>query len=58
MRGAFHAGDALAFGGGLLHRTHMTRHMRLPRTSLELRFVDGWLQTPRLTGETRRPAFA
>ena len=55
--GVFQAGDALAFGGGLLHRTHLTPHMHQPRTSLELRFVDSRLQTPRLAGETRRPAF-
>ncbi|MFY7974567.1 MAG: phytanoyl-CoA dioxygenase family protein [Rubrivivax sp.] len=36
------AGDALVFGGGLLHRTHVTPAMTQPRISLELR----WVPTP------------
>lgn len=32
------AGEALVFGGGLLHRTHVTPAMTRPRTSIELRF--------------------
>ena len=32
-------GDAIVFGGGLLHRTHVTPAMRRTRTSIELRFV-------------------
>lgn len=51
------AGDALLFGGGLLHRTHVTPAMHRPRTSLELRFIDRRIAAPRLTGEPRRPAF-
>jgi hypothetical protein len=31
-------GDALLFDGTLLHRTHLTPQMTLPRSSLELRF--------------------
>jgi ectoine hydroxylase-related dioxygenase (phytanoyl-CoA dioxygenase family) len=33
------AGDALAFDGALLHRTHVTASMTRERTSIELRFV-------------------
>ena len=32
-------GDAIVFGGGLLHRTHVTPAMTRTRTSIELRFV-------------------
>ena len=37
-RPAMAAGDALVFGGGVLHHTHVRPGMRLDRTSLELRF--------------------
>ncbi|MFY9511499.1 MAG: hypothetical protein WAQ05_11065 [Rubrivivax sp.] len=48
------AGDALLFDGGLLHRSHVTAAMTLPRTSIELRFIaDGELPA-RLAGETLR----
>lgn len=56
-QGVFRAGDALAFGGGLLHRSHVTPAMHRPRTSLELRFVDRAFRSPRLAGEPRRPAW-
>lgn len=35
------AGDALLFGGSLLHRTHVDDGMTRTRHSIELRFVDG-----------------
>jgi hypothetical protein len=57
VRGSFAAGDALVFGGALLHRTHATPSMTRPRLSVELRFVDRSLRSPRLAGELRRPAF-
>jgi hypothetical protein len=56
-RGVFAAGDALVFGGALLHRTHATPEMSRPRISAELRFVDRALHSPRLAAELRRPAF-
>lgn len=58
VRPDLRAGDALLFGGGLLHRTHVTPRMNRPRTSLELRFIDRREHPPRLAGEPRRPAFA
>jgi ectoine hydroxylase-related dioxygenase (phytanoyl-CoA dioxygenase family) len=52
---AFHrprlaAGDALVFGGGLLHRTHATAAMTRPRTSIECRFC-AHPPPPRLAAE-------
>ena len=44
------AGDALVFGGSLLHRTHVTPQMRHSRASVELRWALAPLP-PRLTGE-------
>ena len=38
VRPLLHAGDALAFDGGVLHHTHVRSDMPLDRTSLELRF--------------------
>ena len=38
VRPEFAAGEALLFGGGALHRTHVDAAMRRDRTSLELRF--------------------
>jgi hypothetical protein len=35
------AGDALVFGGGVLHHTHVAATMTRDRTSLELRFFPG-----------------
>lgn len=56
-RPVLHAGDALVFDGRMLHRTHLSVSMQLPRTSLELRFCraghvparlgrDRWLALP------------
>jgi hypothetical protein len=52
---ALHAGDAVCFGGGLLHRTHVTPAMAQSRTSVELRFVPRGLRPHRMAGETFRP---
>ncbi len=49
------AGDALVFGGALLHRTHVTPAMTKPRLSVELRFVESGPLPPRLAGEARHP---
>ena len=38
LRPALQPGDALAFNGGVLHRTHVRPDMERERTSLELRF--------------------
>lgn len=57
VRPPLRAGDAVFFDGALLHRTHVTPCMRAPRTSIELRFVDAGLRSPRLAGERLRPAF-
>jgi hypothetical protein len=38
VRPGLEPGDALLFDGTLLHRTHLTPKMTLPRSSLELRF--------------------
>jgi ectoine hydroxylase-related dioxygenase (phytanoyl-CoA dioxygenase family) len=48
-------GDALLFGGGLLHRTHLTARMTLPRSSLELRFFRAAALPPRLAGDRFLP---
>ena len=48
----FAAGEAVLFDGGLLHRTHTTPVMTLPRTSIELRFIAAGPAPPRLAGET------
>jgi ectoine hydroxylase-related dioxygenase (phytanoyl-CoA dioxygenase family) len=57
VRPALKAGDAVFFDGTLLHRTHVTPHMPAERTSIELRFVEAGLRSPRLAGERLRPAF-
>lgn len=44
------AGDALVFGGGLLHRTHVTASMSRQRTSVELRFFDASRLHARMRG--------
>lgn len=41
-------GDCLAFGGGVLHHTHVSPAMRMDRTSVELRFFDAKRIDPRL----------
>jgi len=38
LRPVLDAGDALVFGGGVLHHTHVAPTMTHDRTSLELRF--------------------
>jgi len=40
VRPALAAGDALVFGGAVLHRTHLAPSMTRVRTSLELRFFS------------------
>jgi hypothetical protein len=45
---ALAAGDALVFGGALLHATHATPAMSRPRVSAELRFVRADAVPPRL----------
>jgi hypothetical protein len=45
------AGDALAFDGALLHRTHVTASMTRERTSIELRFVAPDRLGDRLRGD-------
>lgn len=47
------AGEALLFGGGLVHRTHATDAMTRPRTSLEWRWCRGDAVPTRLAGGTR-----
>lgn len=48
----FEPGDAVRFGGGLLHRTHVPPGPLAPRTSLELRWLPPGPPPPRLAGET------
>lgn len=50
-------GDALIFGGGQLHRTHVTPAMHRRRVSIELRFIAGGATPPRLEREPRVAAF-
>ncbi len=49
------AGEALLFGGGLLHRTHATATMTRPRTSLEWRWCRGDAVPARLAGGRLQP---
>lgn len=49
------AGDALVFGGALLHRTHVTPAMRRSRISVEFRFAGTGGLPARLQGEGLRP---
>jgi hypothetical protein len=44
-------GDALLFGGTLLHRTHLTPQMTLQRSSLELRFFRAGGLPARVAGD-------
>ena len=48
---------ALIFGGGQLHRTHVTPAMHRRRVSIELRFIAGGATPPRLEREPRVAAF-
>jgi ectoine hydroxylase-related dioxygenase (phytanoyl-CoA dioxygenase family) len=54
VRPRLQPGDAVLFDGTLLHRTHLTPQMRLPRASLELRFF----RAGRLPGRVAGDAFA
>jgi len=44
-------GDALIFGGGVLHHTHVAATMTRDRTSLELRYFPAGSPPPRLRGD-------
>ncbi len=44
-------GDCLAFGGGVLHHTHVSPEMQRDRTSIEMRFFDANRIDPRLHGD-------
>ncbi|MEO8922805.1 MAG: hypothetical protein ABI330_08260 [Caldimonas sp.] len=44
-------GDCLAFTGGVLHHTHVSRSMRHDRTSLEIRLFDAARIPARLHGD-------
>lgn len=48
-------GDALVFGGGVLHHTHVAATMSHDRTSLELRFFPATNLPPRLRGDRFLP---
>ena len=51
LRPVLEAGDALVFGGGALHHTHVADSMAHDRTSLELRFFPAAHPPPRLRGD-------
>jgi hypothetical protein len=51
LRPVLDPGDALVFGGGVLHHTHVGATMRHDRTSLELRFFPAAKLPPRLSGD-------
>ena len=51
LRPVLEAGDALVFGGGVLHHTHVAATMTRDRTSLELRFFPTGSPPPRLRGD-------
>jgi ectoine hydroxylase-related dioxygenase (phytanoyl-CoA dioxygenase family) len=50
------AGDALVFGGAVVHRTHVAPAMTRVRTSLELRFRPGGLTSPARASSRRSAA--
>jgi hypothetical protein len=50
-RPVLNPGDCLAFGGGVLHHTHVAPTMRSDRTSLELRLFDANRLPARLRGD-------
>jgi hypothetical protein len=51
LRPILEAGDALVFGGGSLHHTHVADSMTRDRTSLELRFFPAAHPPLRLSGD-------
>lgn len=51
VRPVLAAGDALLFGGDVVHRTHLTATMTRARTSLELRCFPGARLPARLAGD-------
>jgi ectoine hydroxylase-related dioxygenase (phytanoyl-CoA dioxygenase family) len=55
MQPALGAGEALLFGGALVHRTYWQPTMTRPRTSIELRFIAAGPPPARLAQETLRP---
>jgi hypothetical protein len=55
MHPALSAGEALLFGGALLHRTHWQPTMTRQRTSIELRFIAAGPPPDRLAREKMRP---
>lgn len=55
MRPVLEAGDALVFGGGVLHHTHVAATMPHDRTSLELRFFPAADLPTRLRGDRFLP---
>ena len=55
LRPTLRAGDALVFGGGVLHHTHVGPQMTLDRTSLELRFLAAGNIPSRLRGDRFLP---
>ena len=56
-RPVMEAGDALAFSGEVLHRTHVNAEMTKTRTSLELRFFSANDIPPRLKSDRFVPLF-
>jgi hypothetical protein len=54
-RALLSAGDALVFGGALLHRSHVATGMTQRRVSLEWRFVAEGLVQPRWASERLQP---
>ena len=51
LRPVLRPGDALVFGGGVLHHTHVAEPMTHDRTSLELRFFPAGKPPERLRGD-------
>ena len=51
LRPVLEPGDALVFGGGVLHHTHVAATMTHDRTSLELRFFAAGKPPARLRGD-------
>ena len=55
LRPTLAPGDALVFGGGVLHHTHVAATMTKDRTSLELRFFPAGSIPDRLRGDRFLP---